>query len=1225
MGGAVSLLAFTAVVAVPVDVLVYKGRAFTAVIGLGGAAILGGVLVILARTLAVFPRRSEASFRQVFDQSRDAIIVHDAWGNIIEANARAVELFGLPREEILSLSMAGDIFVGGGSPQRLMETWRRTLDGEEQLIERRCRRPRDGREFEAEIFLCRMDWPGGPLIAATLCDTSGPNGANEAIQALLGLQTGILDNAGYAIIATTPEGIITAFNRAAERMLGCRAAEVIGLSTPAIFHQVEEMAARAREFSAELGVEIEPGFEVFVAKARRNLPNEYEWTYVRNDGSRLPVLLSVTAMRAPSGSISGFLGVAADITERKLAEDALRDREATLRAITSSAQDAIVMMNGEGRISFWNPAAERILGWSEVEALGRNLHEFLVSEKYQQAHRRAFARFQRTGQGAAIGKTGEVVAVRKDKSEVPVELSLSAIELHGEWHAVGVMRDISKRKESEKKIASLVRRQTVLNNLMSLGLQTRPLRQLLGFCLDELLSSLKPDIYHHGAIYLIDRVDNSLVLQCQGGPDPHSAARRSRIRAGPSMCRLAAASGVVQFGVCEARCRENPDAIVPPHSHCCVPIRSGSNILGVLSLEGVKDNLRDKNEEVFLDAAGATIAGILKRRESEEALRRSEETFRTVADFTYGWEYWIGLNRELLYISPSCERISGYRREEFLEDADLLLKIVHPEDRAAFEAHPCESQEGGGRDHPAELEFRIITKSGEERWIAHVCRPVYGDGGRFLGRRASSRDITRQKLAEFELKETNRRLEMAICQSNKLARKADAANSAKSEFVANMSHEIRTPMSAILGFTDVLSDSLTAESDCPAQEGCELKGTIRQCVDTIKRNGEFLLSIVNDILDFSKIEAGQLSTEKAWCSLQQIIADVTSLMELRARDKKLSFEVEFAGPLPERVFTDATRLRQILINLIGNALKFTEQGEVRLVTRLIRGQASQDTGPAADAAGSGLPAEACIQIEVVDTGIGLSAEQVAKLFQPFTQADSSTARRFGGTGLGLAISKRLALMLGGDIVVESTPGQGSTFRLTIPVGALSDKGARVPEVPAPSAKPAPTESLDCHVLLAEDGVDNQRLVSLILAKAGARVVVVENGQQAVERALGSVLNRRQGDPPQPFDVVLMDMQMPIMDGYTATRILRERGYTGSIVALTAHAMVGDRQKCLDAGCDGYEVKPINRAELIALIREHAAKHRWKDGGPAGAADRRRAAAAQPSSRESRRRDGVYTK
>ena len=276
--------------------------------------------------------------------------------------------------------------------------------------------------------------------------------------------------------------------------------------------------------------------------------------------------------------------------------------------------------------------------------------------------------------------------------------------------------------------------------------------------------------------------------------------------------------------------------------------------------------------------------------------------------------------------------------------------------------------------------------------------------------------------------------------------------------------------------------------------------------------------------------------------------------------------------MPETIQSDPTRLRQILINLVGNAVKFTETGRIQLIMRL---QDANSSNPK-------------LKFDVIDTGIGMSEEQAEKLFQPFTQADSSTTRQFGGTGLGLSISKRLAMQLGGDVSVTSKPGQGSTFSVTVTTGSL--EGVRMLENPTesslksrartPQTPRRDQQKLSCRILLAEDGPDNQRLISFILKKAGAEVTVAKNGRIAVETAL---IAESEGTP---FDVILMDMQMPVLDGYDATRQLRKAGYSKPIIALTAHAMNSDRQKCLKAGCDDFASKPIEREKLIQLIAEH---------------------------------------
>jgi two-component system, sensor histidine kinase len=388
---------------------------------------------------------------------------------------------------------------------------------------------------------------------------------------------------------------------------------------------------------------------------------------------------------------------------------------------------------------------------------------------------------------------------------------------------------------------------------------------------------------------------------------------------------------------------------------------------------------------------------------------------------------------------------------------------------------------------------------------------------------------------------------------------AEAANRAKSAFLANMSHEIRTPMTAILGYSDLLT-----REDLSAAEREEF-------LQTIRRNGSHLLGVINDILDISKIEAGKMTVERIGCSPRRLVNEVASLMRARAIAKNLSLHVAFQGAIPETIYTDPTRLRQILINLLGNAIKFTELGGVRLVVRLLN------------------PPEIAnpqVGFEVIDSGLGMTPEQMASVFQPFSQADSSMTRRFGGTGLGLTISRRLAQMLGGDITGESTPGEGSSFLVRIEAGPLkgvrmlegSEEAILAPEDESPSAKV--DLCLSGRILLAEDGPDNQRLIAFLLQQRGASVTVVDNGQAAVEEVCEA------DNCGQPFDCILMDMQMPVLDGYGATRQLRAAGCRLPIIALTAHSMRGDRERCLEAGCDDYLAKPIQREELIRLVAHY---------------------------------------
>jgi PAS domain S-box-containing protein len=512
--------------------------------------------------------------------------------------------------------------------------------------------------------------------------------------------------------------------------------------------------------------------------------------------------------------------------------------------------------------------------------------------------------------------------------------------------------------------------------------------------------------------------------------------------------------------------------------------------------------------------------------------------------------------------NPASARVYGFPAEQAVGQRiqDLILA---PSDTAEFEQALQQIWQTGRPT--AVREWSIQTQSGGPKYVLSSMFPVTVDG-EVAEVFCMDVDISERRRVEESLHERIRDLEAAGESLRAAVAAAERALRARSEFLANMSHEIRTPVTAIIGFAEILlGDDRSATS--PVQDTDALR--------VIQRNGRHLLQLLDDILDLSKIEAGKLAVQRAPTSPVEIVADVLRLVRPQAEPKGLQLSVDWTTLVPEHIRTDALRLRQILINVVNNAVKFTLTGSVRLTVAYLQDDANAPR----------------MRFEITDTGIGMTAEQLSSLFQPFQQADGAVANKFGGTGLGLAISRRLAALLDGDLEVQSVLGQGTTVRVTIAAGEPAAPLRRVASAAGRDTGSIRESSLMVprlpgRILLAEDGPDNQRLVSLLLRNAGAEVTVAEDGCRAVELAVAA------HEAGRPFEVILMDMQMPVMDGYEATVRLRALGMSDvPIIALTAHAQTGDREKCLAAGCDDYASKPIHRGSLFATIARHLHRNR----------------------------------
>jgi PAS domain S-box-containing protein len=833
-----------------------------------------------------------------------------------------------------------------------------------------------------------------------------------------------------------------------------------------------------------------------------------------------------------------------------------------LQAVLHSLGDGLCVVDSTWKIQMTNQPAELLFGETARALVNRPVYQMISPgpEEFREECLITDATFPPLESGEPY-RTDDGLLVTAEGQLVPIALVVTPMLLDGEAiGAVLVFRDVSRQKQIEQehqRTEGLLRRiQTGLSDLAKSP-------QIYGGNLQEAfrtVTRLAAECLRTERVSIWFFTQDRSAIQCadlyQSVPREHSQGMALMGTDYPKYFQELDTERIIAADDAQAdpRTEEFTAKYLAPHgitSMLDVPIRSEGRMVGVICHEHIGSTRHWTLEEQHFAASVAnTVALAIEaadRRKVEQALRTSEGRLTTTVQSTnigiWDWD----LNSNDVYLSSEWKRQLGHEDHEVGNTFQEWESRIHPEDHeralGAIAAYLSR------RESRLEIEHRLRHKDGSYRWILARGTLIksHGQSTRIVGIHL---DVTDRKAAEEQLRQAKET--------------AEAASRAKSQFLANMSHEIRTPMNGVLGLAELLLR-------------CTLGDKERHLTESIHQSGSVLLAIINDILDFSKIEAGKLQLETIPFEVRQTIQEAVDLARPEAQKKQLTLSWHFASDIPAYLLGDPTRLRQIIVNLVGNAVKFTEQGVIEVAVSL-ETQRGELYG---------------LSITVRDTGIGISPEVQAHIFNAFSQADGSTTRKYGGTGLGLAIVKQLVTLMGGTIELQSSPGEGSSFRFTAYFKRCDLVQRSLPsstQVSGVSAEgyghPSPRPG-DMRILLVEDNPVNREVACGMLETLNYRIDTAENGREAVA-ALQTT----------EYALVFMDCQMPEMDGFTATRLIREReakeekptkGDVGGsirhvpIVALTAHAMQGDRELCLAAGMDDYLTKPFSLSQLQYIL------------------------------------------
>jgi PAS domain S-box-containing protein len=892
------------------------------------------------------------------------------------------------------------------------------------------------------------------------------------------IQNAILNGTDYSIIYTDTNGIIKSFNQGAENMLGYSANEIIDIHTPAIFHEIDEVVNKAKELSEELGYEIKAGFDVFIVKSRTQSAETNEWIYIKKNGDKINVQLSVTSIRNSENEIIGYLGIGRNITIQKLAEIELKLSGERYRNIVENSSDIIYKINKVGYFTYVNPVAERITGYTQEELISKHFTE-LVKDVYK---KETLIFYNKQVKNKKPTTYYEFPITTKNGEEKWIGQSVQFSEGQtAEFELTALAIDITERKKYELQLIESNKNLELFKTLMNNS--------------SDAIQVSK----ENGQLVYIN----------------HEASKRLGITT----------EDVSKYKVKDFEINFKNDK--DWYQHVLKVRRKGSMIM-----EG--ENVNIDTNIIFpvevtvrfleLNSVGYIIANsrdISERKQIEASIKFQKEKYQNIiANMNLGL-LEVDVDENIQFVNPGFEYISGYKEIELI--GKNAAKLFVSESHENIVKNKINLRKEG---HSDMYEVPIKNKKGELKWWMISGAPNYDEKGNIIGSIGIHLDITEQKQLELDL-------ELSKC-------KAEESSKAKEAFLANMSHEIRTPLNAIIGMIRELSkEKLT-----------ELQETYVQNTSIASQH---LLSVLNNILDISKIEAGELQLDLHHFDLQKILNDVKSIMLAKCGEKGLYLKINHIENKNIYFIGDSSRFRQILLNLIGNSVKFTNSGGITVEYDV------QDLHEGYQA----------VYISVKDTGVGMDESYLKNIFNKFSQEDSSTSRKYGGSGLGMSITKELIQLMNGVIEIKSKKNVGTTIHMKflIPIGD-SDKLIKDDFTEIASAGKL------LNVLLVEDNEFNRLVAGNTLNHFNCIVTEAINGLEAI-----NILKTG-----KKFDVILMDLQMPIMDGFESTKIIRnELKINTPIIALTANAFKSELEQCINIGMNDCVTKPFEEEKLLNSI------------------------------------------